>query len=39
LEGLRQSVNFEDRALVETVRERVSEVHDELLKGLMSKKK
>jgi hypothetical protein len=39
LEGLRQSVGFEDRALVEKVRDRVSEIHDNLLKGIMSKKK
>jgi hypothetical protein len=39
LEGLRTTVGFEDRALVEKVRDRVAEVHDDLLKGIMSKKK
>lgn len=39
LEGLKQTVNFEDRALVEKVRDRVAEIHDSLLKGIMSKKK
>ncbi len=39
LEGLRETVSFEDRSLVEKVRDRVAEVHDNLLKGIMSKKK
>ena len=39
LEGIRESVSYQDRALVEVVRDRVAEVHDELLKGIMSKKK
>ncbi|MGD1097509.1 MAG: hypothetical protein ABSB35_36665 [Bryobacteraceae bacterium] len=39
LEGIRELVSFEDRALVEKVRDRVAQVHDELLQGIMSKKK
>jgi hypothetical protein len=39
LDGLRSTVGFEDRPLVEKVRDRVAEVHDDLLKGIMSKKK
>lgn len=39
LDGLREMVGFEQRSMVEKVRERVAEVHDDLLKGIMSKKK
>jgi len=39
LDGLRDEVNFDDRAALDTVRTRVSEVHDQLLQGIMSKKK
>ena len=39
LDGLREMVGFERRSMVEKVRERVAEVHDDLLKGIMSKKK
>ncbi len=39
LDGLRDLVGFEERSLVERVRDRVAEVHDDLLKGIMSKKK
>ena len=39
LDGMRQAVSIEDRALVESVRDHVSEIHDNLLKGIMSKKK
>ena len=39
LEGVREIVSYQDRALVEIVRDRVAEVHDNLLKGIMSKKK
>lgn len=39
LDSLRQTVSFEDRALIEKVRDRVAEVHDSLLHGIMSKKK
>ena len=39
LEGVREMVSFQDRGQVEVVRDRVAEVHDNLLKGIMSKKK
>jgi len=39
LDGLRQSVSVDDRDAVEKVRAKVSEVHDELLQGIMSKNK
>ena len=39
LEGVREMVGFEDRSLVEKVRDRVAEVHDNLLKKIMSKRK
>ena len=39
LEGIRETVSYQDRGLVEIVRDRVAEVHDDLLKGIMSKKK
>jgi hypothetical protein len=39
LEGIRETVSYQDRALVEVVRDRVAAVHDELLKGIMSKRK
>ncbi len=39
LDGLRESVGFEERSVVEKVRDRVAEVHDDLLQGIMSKKK
>jgi hypothetical protein len=39
LEGIRELVSFEDRSVVDKVRDRVAEVHDNLLKGIMSKKK
>jgi hypothetical protein len=39
LEGLGQTVSFADRGAIDKVRERVSEIHDNLLKGIMSKKK
>jgi hypothetical protein len=38
LEGLAQAVDSEDRALVETVRERVAKVHDDLIQEIMKKK-
>jgi hypothetical protein len=38
LEGLEQAVDASDRALVETVRERVSKVHDDLIQDIMRKK-
>jgi len=39
LDGLRESVSFAERDAVEQVRAKVAEVHDELLQGIMSKKK
>lgn len=39
LEGLNQTMSFTDRGAVEKVRDRVSEIQDNLLKGIMSKKK
>jgi hypothetical protein len=39
LEGLEHSVDVDSRAYVEKVKDRVSEVHDNLLKSIMSKKK
>lgn len=39
LEGIRETVSYQDRALVEMVRDRVAQVHDDLLKEIMSKKK
>jgi hypothetical protein len=38
LEGLVQAADSEDRAFVESVRERVSKVHDDLIKDIMQKK-
>jgi len=38
LEGLAQAVDSEDRILVESVRERVSKVHDDLIQDIMQKK-
>jgi hypothetical protein len=39
LEGIREAASYEDRVLFEKLRDRVAQVDDELLKGLMSKKK
>src|SRR5579863_2730615 len=39
LEGLGQSMSAADRGIVEKVREEVSEIHDNLLTGIMSKRK
>jgi hypothetical protein len=38
LEGLAQSVDSDDRTLVESVRDRVSKVHDDLIQDIMQKK-
>jgi hypothetical protein len=38
LEGLAQAVDADDRAFVQTVRERVSKVHDDLIQDIMQKK-
>jgi hypothetical protein len=39
LDGMMESMSVADRALIEKVRGRVAEVHENLLKGIMSKKK
>jgi hypothetical protein len=39
LEGLGQTMSFTDRGIVDKVRDRVSEIHDNLLTGIMSKRK
>ena len=39
IEGLAESMSFEDRALAEKIRDRVAAIHDDLLQGIMSKKK
>src|SRR5579862_9095107 len=39
LEGLEHLVDVDSRAYVDKVKDRVSEVHDDLLKSIMSKKK
>ncbi len=39
LDGMMESMSVVDRALIEKVRGRVADVHENLLKGIMSKKK
>ena len=39
IEGLAESMSFEDRAAAEKVRDRVAAIHDNLLQDLMAKKK
>ena len=39
LEGLGESVSFADRSMVEKVRDRVSAVHDDLINGVLTKRK
>lgn len=39
LEGLKDTFSFADREPVEKVRDRVSVIHDNLLQGIMSKRK
>lgn len=39
LDGLAQTVGVDERDLVHKLREHVAEVHDNLLKGIMSKRK
>jgi hypothetical protein len=39
IEGLAESMSFQDRPLTEKVRDRVAAIHDNLLQGIMSKKK
>jgi methyl-accepting chemotaxis protein len=39
IEGMSESMNFEDRALVEKLRDRVTAIHEDLLQDIMAKKK
>jgi hypothetical protein len=39
LEGVGEGMSLVDRGLLDKIRDRISEVHDNLLKGIMSKKK
>jgi hypothetical protein len=39
IEGMGESMNFEDRSLIDKLRERVSAIHEELLEDIMGKKK
>ena len=39
LDGMMESMSVADRALIEKVRGRVADVHENLLRGIMSKKK
>lgn len=39
LEGFGQSMSFTDRTVLDKIRDRVSMVHDDLLDGIMSKRK
>ncbi len=39
IEGMAESMSFEDRAFAEKVRDRVAAIHDDLLQGIMAKKK
>ncbi len=39
IEGLAESMSFEDRAAAEKLRDRVAAIHDDLLQDIMAKKK
>ena len=39
IEALKQNVNFDDQPVVERLRQHVSDVHDELIRNIMGKKK
>ena len=39
IEGMAEGMNFEDRSLVDKVRERVTAIHENLLQDIMGKKK
>ena len=39
IEGMAESMNFEDRSLVDKLRERVAAIHENLLQDIMAKKK
>lgn len=38
MEGMRESMSYQDRPLLEAARDRVSEVHEALLSGVMGRK-
>jgi hypothetical protein len=39
IEGMAESMNFEDRSLIDKLRERVTSIHEDLLQDIMAKKK
>ena len=39
IESMAESMNFDDRAVAEKIRDRVAAIHDDLLQGIMAKKK
>jgi hypothetical protein len=39
IEGMAESMNFEDRSLIDKLRERVAAIHENLLQDIMGKKK
>jgi len=39
IEGMAEAMNFEDRALIDKLRERVAAIHENLLQDIMAKKK
>lgn len=39
IEGMGESMNFEDRSLIDKLRERVTAIHENLLEDIMAKKK
>lgn len=39
MQGMVESMNFQDRSLAEKVRDRVAAIHDDLLQAIMAKKK
>jgi hypothetical protein len=39
IEGMAESMNFEDRSLLDKLRERVATIHENLLQDIMAKKK
>jgi hypothetical protein len=38
IEGMAESMNFEDRALLDSLRERITAIHESLLQDIMGKK-
>ena len=39
IEGMAEAMNFEDRSLIDKLRERVTSIHEDLLQDIMAKKK